>query len=194
MRYLYQLLIPVLLLTTTPAAATDITSLAKCTTGVFKEIGRTRQWTGKAPAGCSAQVAVEKRPDGVFITAWAMESAGDGWVRTAFSAAAGYDEMADRRMLAKATSDIMVRAGRLSRCLSSIRTANDPGECRSRATKSYLVDETTGTENDRLLWLDDNGRHTVVQHTYGDAKATPAPPVDLYESIPLPPMIIELRP
>ncbi|KAF0216294.1 MAG: hypothetical protein FD174_3748 [Geobacteraceae bacterium] len=193
MRYLVKFLMPVLLLITLPASAADITSLAQCATKVFKEINRTQKWTGQAPAGCPAQVAVEKRADGIFITVWAVEPAADGWVRTAFSAAAGYAEIADKKALAKAASDIMARAGRLGRCLDSIKTVNDPRECRSRATKSYLAGEVTGTENDRIIRLDDNGRHTVVQYSFGDTSATPTPPADLYESTPLPPMIIDLH-
>ena len=167
--------------------------MAQCAAKVFKEISLTQKWSGKSPTGCPVKVAVEKRTDGLFVTVWAVESGDSGWVRTAFSVGAGYHEVADKKILTKAGGDIVARARRLGRCLDSIRTVNDPGECRSRATKSYIAGEEMGTENDRLIWLDDNGRHTVVQYSFGDTSATPDPPADLYESPPLPPMIIDLH-
>lgn len=190
MRYLIQLYLPMLLLIALPAAGAEITSLAECTTKMFDEINRTRKWSGKAPAGCTAMVAAEKRPEGVFVTAWAIETAGGGWIRTAFSSAAGYAELADGKTLADANRDIMARAKRLGRCLDSIKAVNDPQECRVHATKSYRVDEVTGIEKSRLIWLDDNGRHAVVEYTFGDTDATPTPPADLFEENPLPPGVI----
>jgi hypothetical protein len=187
MRYITRLFIMALLSISFPASAADITSLAGCATRVFDEINRTHKWSGKTPAGCSAEVAVEQHPDGVFVTTWVVENAGDGWVRTAFSAAMGYDELARKKDLAKADRDIMARAGRLGRCLESIIKVNDPLECRDYSTKSYLVGEETGTENERLIRLDDNGRYAVAEYSYGDTEATPDPPADLFSSPPLPP-------
>jgi hypothetical protein len=187
MRYIIQLFILAMLTAGLPASAADITSLAGCATRVFDEINRTHKWAGKTPVGCSAEIAVEQRPDGVFVTTWAFENAGAGWVRTAFTAAMGYDEIARKKELVKANRDIMARAGRLDRCLNSIITVNDPLECRDHATKSYLVGEETGTENQRLIWLDDNGRHTVAEYSFGDTESTPDPPADLFSSPPLPP-------
>lgn len=193
MHYLIPLLIQVLLLVATQAAAVEVTSLAKCTTRVFDEINSTHKWSGKSPAGCTAEVAVEKRTAGVFVTAWATEPAAGGWVRIAFSAAANYAELAAKKELAKVNHDVMARAERLDNCLYSIKTINDPRECRSQATRSYLVGEETGTEDDRLIWLNDNGRYTVVEYAFGDTEETPTPPADLFEGNPLPPGVtIEL--
>ena len=193
MRYVVPLILQVLVLVSTPAAAVEVTNLAECATKVFDEINSTRKWSGKPPAGCAAEVAVEKRTDGVFVTAWATEPAAGGWVRIAFSAAAGFTELAAKKELVKANRDVMARAGRLERCLFSIKTFNDPQECRSRATKSYLVGEETGTEDDRFIWLDDSGRYTVVEFAFGDTEETPTPPADLFEGNPIPPGVnIEL--
>jgi hypothetical protein len=88
----------------------------------------------------------------------------------------------------------MARAKRLERCLDSINTVNDPLECRDRATKSYSADEESGVENDRIVWLDDDGRHTVVGYAYGNTTSTPSPPADLLNGQQLPPgTIIDLH-
>jgi hypothetical protein len=188
------LLVLIMLFAGFPAAAQDVAGLADCTVKVFTEINRTHKWSGKAPGGCKARIAVEKRTDGVFVTAWAIENAGEGWVRTAFSGAMGYTEIADKKELTRAGRDIMARARHLGRCLDSINSVNDPLDCLDRATKSYLAGEESGIENDRLIWLDDNGRHTVVEFVYGNTSATPSPPADLFSGQPLPPnMIIDLH-
>lgn len=182
------------LFVTPQAFAADITTLADCAAKVFTEINRTRSWSGKAPAGCQARIAVEKRPSGLFVTAWSIEKADGGWVSTAFSAAAGYSELATKQGLAAARRDILSRAGRIGRCLESINSINDPLECRDRATKSHLVGEVSGSENRRLVWLDDDGRHTVAEQSFGTTSATPAPPADLFGGQLLPPgLIIDLR-
>lgn len=194
MRSMIWLIIPAILLTTIQARAAEITALAACANKVFTEINRTQKWSGKAPAGCGARVVVEKRPTGVFVTVWATEAAEGGWVRTAFSAGMGYAEIARKKDLAEARQDIMTRAGHLGRCLESINTVNDPLDCRDSATKSYLAGEESGIENKRLIWLDDNGRHTVAEFAYGDTEATPTPPADLMGGQPLlPGMIINLH-
>jgi hypothetical protein len=194
MKYGIHLIIPVILLATLPASAADMTGLAACTTKVFTEINRTQKWSGKAPAGCAAKVAVEKRPSGIFIIAWGVQPTDGGWIRTAFSAGMGYAEIAVKKELARANNDIMARAGRIEHCLNSIISVNDPLECRDRATKSYLVGEETGTENKRLIWLDDNGRHTVAEYSFGTTTATPTPPADLLSGQSLPPgMTIDLH-
>jgi hypothetical protein len=182
------------LFVSTQALAADVSLLAGCTNKVFDEINRTRKWSGKAPAACPATIVVEKRTDGVLVTAWATRSAEGGWVRTAFSGAMGYGEIARKKELAKAGRDIMARAKRLERCLESINTANDPLECRDRATKSYSAGEESGVENDRIVWLDDDGRHTVVEYAFGNTDATPSSPADLFNGQQLPPgTIIDLH-
>lgn len=194
MRYPALLLVPALMLVGTMAPAADISLLAGCTNKVFDEISRTHKWSGKAPAACPAKIVVEKRADGVLVTAWTIQNAEGGWIRTAFSGAMGYGEIAGKKELAKASRDIMARARRLERCLDSINTANDPLECRDRATRSYSAGEETGVENDRIVWLDDDGRHTVVGYAFGNTESTPSPPADLFNGQQLPPnMIIDLH-
>ena len=193
MRYAL-LLALALMLVATEAVASDISLLAGCTNKVFNEINRTHKWSGKAPAACPATIVVEKRTDGVLVTAWAIRSVEGGWVRTAFSGAMGYGELARKKELAKAGRDIMARAKRLERCLDSINSVNDPLECRDRATKSYTAGEESGVENDRIVWLDDDGRHTVVGYAFGNATSTPGPPADLFNGQQLPTgMIIDLH-
>lgn len=174
-----------LLFTSHSAIAYDLTDMAECTVKVFTEINKTRKWSGKPPAGC--RVAVEKRQDGVFVTAWRIRSGNKGWIRTSLSGAMGYAEIATAKVLAGAGRDIVKRAARLERCLDSINSVNDPLECRDRATKSYLAGETTGTENQRLIWLDDNGRHVVAEYATGNTAATPTPPTELFngEKVPV---------
>lgn len=169
-----------------PAYALDIQGLADCTVKVFREISRTDAWSGKAPERCPAGIHVERRPAGIFVTTWVLTNSENGWVRTSFSAAMGVAEIAGKDSLKKAGRDIAARAVRIERCLNSILAVNNPLECRDYATKSYLAGEETGTENERLIWLDDNGRHTVVEYSYGDTAATPSPPADLFSTQELP--------
>lgn len=194
MRYPASVLAMFLILAAAPARAGDVATLADCTTKVFGEINRTKKWSGKPPATCPASIAVEKRTDGVLVTAWVIRNAEGGWVRTAFSGAMGYGEIAGKKELAKASRDITARAKHLGRCLDSINTVNDPLDCRDRATKSYSAGEESGVENDRIVWLDDNGRHTVLEYAIGNTESTPGPPADLFNGQPLPPgMIIDLH-
>lgn len=194
MRSMIRFIVTLLLLAPLPTFAAEIDTLAGCAVRVFTEINRTQRWSGKAPAGCPPGIAVERRPAGVFVTAWFIEKADGGWVRTAFSVAMGYPEIAAKQGVVKAKADILARAGRIGRCLDSINNVNDPLECRDRATKSYLVGEQSGSENRRLVWLDDNGRHAVVEQSFGTTSATPTPPADLFGGQPLlPGMIIDLH-
>lgn len=194
MRYPTLLLALVLMLMAAETLAADVSLLAGCTTKVFDEIRRTRKWSGKAPAACPASIVVEKRKDGVVVTTWITRNVEGGWVKTAFSGAMGYGEIARKKELAKASLDIVARAKRLERCLDSINTVNDPLDCRDRATKSYSAGEESGVENDRIIWLDDNGRHTVMEYAFGNTEPTPSPPADLLNGQQLPPgMIIDLR-
>jgi hypothetical protein len=179
------LFMPVLMFIAQPAWAADISTLAECTVRVFSEINRTHKWSGKAPEGCPARVIVEKRQDGVFITARISEGAAGGWARTAFTAAMGYAEMADKSDVVKAGKEILSRAGRLGRCLDSLIRVKDPLECRYNANKSYLVGEETGTRHDWFIWLDDNGRHAVVECSFGDTEFETTPPADLPGNQPL---------
>jgi len=194
MKRIMMLILPALLLATVSVSAADIAGLAECATKVFTDINRTQKWSGKAPSGCAPGIAVEKRAAGLFVTAWANENVDGGWVRTAFSAGMGYAEIARKKELAAANHDILARARRIGRCLESINSDNDPLECRDRATKSYLVGEESGSESKRIVWLDDNGRHTVAEYSFGNTAATPTPPVDLFNGQQLPPgMIIDLH-
>lgn len=178
------------------ASAAGVSGLADCTIKVFDEIHRTGAWSGKAPAGCPAGIRVEKRADGAFVTAWSRAGGSGGWERTAFSTAVGFGELARAPLLTAAGRDIRSRARHLERCLDSLLTVNDPLDCRYKAEKSYLVGEETGTMQDRLVWLDDDGRHAVVLYTSGDTEPTPDPPAELFSGQPLPPgipLILDLR-
>jgi hypothetical protein len=187
MGHIITVAIALFLFSVLPASAADISALANCSVKVFNEINLTQKWSGKAPAGCSARIRVERHPSGLFVIIWKTETTDGGWVRTAFSAAVGYDELGVKKELSLAGHDIMARADRIGRCLESILSVNDPLECRDRATKSYLAGEETGMENKRLIWLDDNGRHSVAEYSFGNTTATPSPPADLLGGQTLPP-------
>lgn len=185
MRYLISLFMPILLLMVQPACAADISTLAECSVKVFSEINRTRKWSGKTPAGCPAGVVVEKRPNGTFASAWVTEGGQGGWARTVFTAAMGYAEMADKNEVQNVGKEIRSRAGRLGRCLDSLIKVRDPLDCRYQANKSYLVGNETGTTLELVIWLDDNGRHTVVEYSFGNTEFTPLPPANLPGDQPL---------
>ncbi|NVN90870.1 MAG: hypothetical protein HXX11_09725 [Desulfuromonadales bacterium] len=194
MRYPVLLLITLFQLVGSRAYGQDVSRLADCGTKIFKDINRTGKWSGKPPSSCAVKASVEKRPSGIFVTTWSVEEAEGGWIRTAFTGAMSYGEVAGKKALARAGKDIAVRARHLERCLNSITKVNDPLDCRDNAIKSYVVDEESGTETKRLVWLDDEGRHTVVEYAFGTTSSTPAPPVDLFSGQQLPPgTIINLR-
>jgi hypothetical protein len=170
-----------------PAQAVELRPLADCAVKVFREINRTSAWSGKQPKGCSAKIHVEKRPTGIFVTTWNSGNSEQGWVRVSLSSAMSFLEVADRKILEKGGHDITARAARIERCLNSIIEVNDPLECRDYATKSYLAGEELGVEYKRRIWLDDNGRHSVVEYAYGDTQATVSTPADLFGGPALPP-------
>jgi hypothetical protein len=187
MRYLFRLAMLLVLTTALPVHGVEVRPLADCSVKVFRDINRSHVWSGKPPDGCSAQIYVEKRPNGIFVTAWNSGRSESGWVRVSFSAAMGLFEVADKKALGRAGRDIAVRAGRIERCLDSIIRVNDPLECRDYATKSYSAGEETGVEYKRSVWLDDDGRHSVVEYAYGDTRAAVGPPADLFSGSALPP-------
>jgi hypothetical protein len=187
MRYVIWLTTLCLFFICNPARAVEIRPLADCTVKVFRDIGRNRAWTGKTPEGCMGGINVEQRLTGVFVTVWNSENSEQGWVRLSFSAAVGFSELNSRKLLKKAGRDITARAARIERCLNSIIRVNDPLECRDHATKSYLAGEEIGIEYERLIWLDDNGRHSVVEYAHGDSRAAVSPPADLFNGPALPP-------
>jgi hypothetical protein len=177
------------------AYASDVTELAACTVKIFKEINQTLKWSGKPQTGCPATVAVEKRQEGVFITIWKINKVNGGWVNTAFSSSEGYWEIANKKDLAKANYEIMSRAKRLEKCLDSILATNDPLECRQKAIKSYQSGEEIGLEKQKTIWLDDNGRHAVVEFSYGTSEMEPTEPADIIQTSPLPNgMVINIEP
>jgi len=188
-------IIVISLLSATLSHASDVNALAACNVKIFEAINKTGKWSGKPPAGCPATVALEKRREGIFVTSWKTQEVEGGWVSTAFSSALGYGEIATKKDLEAANHDIMSRAGRLGRCLDSILSSNDPLECRQRANKSYLAGESTGEENRKTIWLDDDGRHAVVEFAYGNSEMEPTEPADLLETPPLPAgMVIDVYP
>lgn len=187
MRYLFRLATLFVLTFCIPAQGLELRPLADCSIKVFREINRTRAWSGKQPDGCAVGIYVEKRPDGIFVTTWNSSNSEEGWGRTSLSAAMGFSEVANRKTLEKAGHDITARTARIERCLNSIIRVNDPLECRDYATKSHSAGEDTGVEYKRSIWLEDNGRHTVVEYAYGDTRAAVAPPADLFGGAALPP-------
>lgn len=187
MRYLFWLITAIIVTVSVPVVAVDLTPLVDCSLKVFRVINRTKQWSGKVPEGCSAEIYVEKRGDGIFVTAWNKSASEQGWVRVSLSSALGYYEVADKKTLEKAGRDVRARAARIERCLDSIIRVNDPLECRDHATKTYSAGGEIGVENKRSIWLDDNGRHIVVEYAYGDARGAVTPSVDLFSGPALPP-------
>lgn len=187
MRYLFWLTMLLVLTICIPAQGLEVRPLADCSIKVFSDINLKRGWSGKTPVGCLAEIYVEQRPAGIFVTTWNSGDSDRGWVRLTFSAAMGFSEIANVKSLKKAGRDIMARAARIERCLNSIIRVNDPLECRDHATKSYLAGEETGVENVRKIWLDDNGRHSVVEYAYGSSGAAVSPPADLFSGPALPP-------
>jgi hypothetical protein len=187
MRFLFWLTTLCFLIQCQPVPAFELFPLADCSIKVFRNIHRSHVWSGKPPDGCMAEIYVEKRPAGIFVTTWNSGSSGYGWERVSLSVAMGFNEVADRKLLEKAGHDITARAARIERCLNEIIRVNDPLECRDHATKSYLSGEVTGIEHDRQIWLDDNGRHSVVDYAYGDSVVSVSPPTDLFSGPALPP-------
>ena len=187
MRYLFWLTTLFVLFICLPLQAAEVRPLADCSIKVFKGINKSHAWSGKAPEGCVANIYVEKRPTGIFVTTWTSAHSENGWVRLSFSSAMALAEIDNGKLLKQASQDITTRAARIERCLNSIIRENDPLECRDNATKSYLGGETSGVEYLRQIWLDDNGRHSVVEYAYGDSNATVSPPADLINGPALPP-------
>ena len=180
MRYICGWITLLFVLVDVPSYALDLSPLSKCSIQVFNKIRQTRTWSGEAPAGCFGKVHVEKRLAGIFVTIWLTENSNQGWARLSLSSAMGFSEFDDKLGFTKASRDITARAIRLERCLNSIISVNDPLECRDSGTKSYLAGEEIGIEHKRLVWLDDNGRHSVVEYSYGDTSAVVSPPADLF--------------
>lgn len=187
MRYLIWLTSLFILAANIPVRGADLLPLADCSIKVFRDINRSHVWSGKPPVGCLADVYVDKRPAGIFVTTWSNDRSEQRWVRVSLSAAMGFFEVADRKALDKAGRDIKVRAARIGRCLDSIIRLNDPLECRDYATKTYSAGEELGVEYKRSIWLDDGGRHIVAGYAYGDTEVAVSPPADLFGGTALPP-------
>lgn len=169
------------------AQSPELQPLASCAVKVFTEINRTDAWSGKKPAGCLADLYVEKRPDGIYVTAWYSSASDQGWARVSLAVAMNFSEVADKKALKKGTHDLKARTARIERCLNSIIRVNDPLECRDSGTKTYSAGEELGTGYRRAVWLDDTGRHVVAEHAYGDSQISVSPPADLFGGPPLPP-------
>lgn len=188
MRLLFVLITLTVLAICLPAGAFELQPLAACSIKVFREINRSRVWSGKPPDGCSIGIYVEKRPAGIFVTTWNSGSFEEGWERLSLSVAMGFSEIAKSKLLEQAGRDISSRAAHLEKCLDSIIRVNDPLDCRDRATKIYSAGDELGIEYNRNIWLDDNGRHSVVEHAHGDTRAsTSSVPADLFGGPALPP-------
>lgn len=187
MRYLAWLSMLFVLASSIPARAQEIRPLADCALKVFSGISRNHAWTGKKPDGCLAEVHVDKRAEGVFVTVWNSGASADGWSRLSLSVAMGFFEVADRKSHKEAGRDILDRSARIGSCLDSILRVNDPLECRDYATKTYSAGEELGIEHKRSIWLDDGGRHVVVEYAHGDTRASVTAPADLFGGQLLPP-------
>jgi hypothetical protein len=187
MRYLFWLATIGVLFMTVQAQAVELQPLATCTIKVFKEINRTSAWSGKRPEGCRADIYVEKRANGIFVTAWYRDTSEQGWTKVSLATAMGYLEVADKKYLEKGALDLTARTARIERCLNSIIQINDPLECRDSGTKTYSAGEETGIKYKRLVWLDDDGRHVVAEHAYGNTGTTVSQPADLFKELALPP-------
>ena len=180
MRYLVWLTTLVVLASSASAQALEIRPLADCALKVFNGISRNHVWSGEKPDGCLAEVHVDKRAEGVFVTVWNSGGSADGWSRLSLSVAMGFSEVADRKSLKAAGRDILARSARVGNCLDSILRVNDPLECRDYATKTYSAGEELGVEHKRSIWLDDGGRHVVVEYAHGDTRASVSAPADLF--------------
>lgn len=187
MRYLVMLVISLSLLVARATHAVELAPLAACATSLFSEIHRTHAWSGKPPADCPARVRVDKYPDGAVATVWFWSGPPGAALRTTYSVLMRYQELAQAKALATANRDVKARGLRLERCLNSLIAANDPLDCRYKATKEYSVGEATGTERRWLIWLDDDGRQSLVEYLQSDTIPTPDQPVDLYSGQQLPP-------
>jgi hypothetical protein len=170
-----------------PVQAIELRPLTDCTIKVFREIRRTSVWTGKQPEGCLADIHVEKRPAGIFVTTWIQGNSEQGWERVSLSSAMGFSEIAEHKAFDRAVHDIAERATRIERCLNSIVKVNDPLECRDKGVKTYSAGDVMGIEHTRQIWLNDNGRHSVVEYAYGDTATSAGPPADLFGGTALPP-------
>ena len=189
MRYLFWMTTVIIFSVSMKAEGMDVRPLADCSIRVFRDINRSNAWSGKAPTGCSSNMYVEKRPGGIFVTTWNSSNSQAGWVRLSFSSAMSFSEVADKKLVEKAGHDISARAARLGSCLDSILQVNDPLECRDYAVKTYSAGEELGVEFNRSIWLDDTGRHSVVEYAYGDTSRVVNPSADLFGGPALPPGI-----
>lgn len=179
MRYLICIATVLSMCVSVNAQTRDLKALADCSVKVFRDINHSQSWSGKAPDGCNAEIYVEKRTSGIFVTTWIGSSSRNGWERVALSSAMSFAEVASKQRLGKAGRDIAVRAARIERCLDSIIRVNDPLECRDNATKTYSAGDDVGVEYNRSIWLEDSGRHTVVEYAYGDTEKVINVPADL---------------
>lgn len=177
----------IVLLPAVSVRAAEVEHLASCTTKIFDQIAQSQRWSGKAPQGCRSKVVVEQRPGGVLVATWGVEPVSGGWFSTSFAAIESYEELSDKKRLAAANRDIMARARRLERCLKALKTDEVPQECRSRGSRELKVGEVSGAEDYQMLWLDDEGRHCVVEIATGASSATPTPPHEIDDYEPLPP-------
>lgn len=187
MRYWFRFTVASLFFLANPLQAMELKSLAACSVKVFTEINRTGAWSGKQPEGCLAKLYVEKRPEGIFVTAWHSAVSEQGWVRIALQSAMDYSEVTRKKAFDKGVRDITARAGSIERCLNSIIQVNDPLECRDSGTKSYSAGEEIGIEYKRRVWLDGTGRTVVAEYAYGDVRTNVSSPADLFGGPALPP-------
>jgi len=176
------------------AVPSDLDGLAECVVNVFQEIAKTHAWSGRTKGCTTGRVVVGKRASGAFVTTWKLVESDGNWEKLALSAALGYRELADKKILEKAIRDVKSRTRRIEKCLNSIEERNDPGECRDTAQKVYSVGDVSGVDMERSVWLNDDGRHVVLSLSYGNSAASDTAPADLEQGPGLPPgMHIDLN-
>jgi len=98
----------------------------------------------------------------------------------------GHGELVDKKLLDNAIKDMKSRSIRLNKCLNSIQELNNPGECRDTAKKIYSVGGASGVEMERIIWLDDGGRHVVLGFFYGNSDASDTVPADFEKTPSIP--------
>lgn len=168
------------------ARAADIESLAACTTRVFSDIHTKQEWTGKAPSGCFAHVAVYRRAEGLSVSAWTMERSAEGSIKLSFTATETIAEIQDAKKLAAANRDILARGKKLARCLEGTDPEEDSA-CRVRGRRDVVVEEESGVRDYKEIRLGDNGRDMVVHYVVADTVSTPTLPAEVPDEEPLPP-------
>jgi len=150
-------------------------------------MNKTGTWTGKNPEGCHAKTMVTDSSNGILVTAWIMDREETEWVMTSLTVMMGYSEVSSPKALASGGKEIMERAERLGKCLIPVVKQNNPMDCRYSSYKEYSAGEEMGIERHWKIWLDDDGRKSVLNYIIGNTETLPFPDADLNPVNSLPP-------